>query len=82
MAFRGRIFRIPDGDQWSADVESHPSEPGRWCWVIHLNGERVTSGGCFRTARRATEVAAGSLRVRQAIHYGAVKRADDEMSKE
>jgi len=77
---RGRSFPTPNDDQWTIDEEAHPSRSERWCWVIRLNGERVASGGCFRTARRATKLAPGSLRVRQAIYYGATERAD-EMSK-
>ena len=80
MGARGRSFPTANDDQWTIDVEAYPDQPGRWCWVIRLNGERITSGGCFRTARRATKLAPGSLRVRQAMHYGAIERAD-EMNK-
>ena len=61
-------------------MEAHPDRLERWCWVIRLNGERITSGGCFRSARRATKLAAGSLRVRKAMYYRAIERAD-EMNK-
>jgi hypothetical protein len=70
MAIRGRIFRAPDGDNWSVDVEAHPSEPGYWRWVIRLNGKRLSSGGRFRTASRAKVVGPGGMRVKQALHYG------------
>jgi len=82
VAKRGCVPKIPVSDKWSIDVETHPTEPHRWCLVIRLNGGRLFSGGRFRSPKAAEACSAGSLRVRQAIHYGAVKRADDEMSKE
>ncbi|POR40017.1 hypothetical protein [Methylobacterium sp. V23] len=82
MAKKGSVLKIPASDKWSIDLETHPTEPNRWCLVIRLNGGQLFSGGRFRTAKAAQTCAAGSLRVRQAIHYGAMQRADDEMSKE
>jgi hypothetical protein len=70
MAVRGRVVSTLDADRWSVGVEAHPREPGHWRWVIRLNDEHLCDGGCYRSARRAQLVAAGSLRVRQAIHYG------------
>lgn len=70
MPVRGRVSSIPASDCWTVDVEAHPSEPNHWRWVIRLNDELLCVGGCYRSARRAQLVAAGSLRVRKAIHYG------------
>jgi hypothetical protein len=82
VAKRSSVPKIPASDRWSVDVETHSTEPHRWCLVICLNGGQLFSGGCFRSAKAALACAAGSLRVRQAIHYGAMQRADGEMSKE
>lgn len=70
MGAKGRPFRTQQSDRWGINVEAHPTEPQRWHWVIHLNGDHLCSGGCFQSVRAAKLVAAGSLRVRKAIYYG------------
>jgi hypothetical protein len=70
MAMRRGFSKIPASDRWSIEVEAHPTEQQRWCLVIRLNGDWVISVGCFRSVKAAEAHAMGSLKVRQAIHYG------------
>lgn len=70
MGARSRGLKTPPSDCGAVEVEAHPNEPERWCWIIRLNGEQLTTGGCFHSVRAAKVAARGSLRVRQAIHYG------------
>ena len=78
MATRRGVPKIPASDRWSIDVEPHPTEQQRWCLVIRLNGDKLISSGCFRSVKAAEAHATGSLKVRQAIHYGCPDRLVEE----
>lgn len=69
MPPKGERRCIPLTDKWIGQVETHPNNSGRWQWVVNLNGVRLSSGGYFRSRRRAEAMVAGSLRIQQAIYY-------------